>query len=256
MALAVQEAEALAVEKPAKRGRGRPRGKKPKADPALYRCRYGCERDPMKGGINLRKHMMRVHGVFSCMTDTVMIHDCGRRYSPSWKDLCCNKLTCKDLKVGSEDWERHHVSSCCQLPTITIFTNRISRSLGRPPSKRRPTRSPTTGQLRRISWSSCHITRARRRSAALPVSPHSPTRLLKLLPPPPKSTTGHQPLDRRKPAPSPSTTRMTRTRSGRRTMLRQPRGAGCEGFLVVLSGSEFLDFHALYPLILREGFIH
>ena len=96
---------------PAKRGRGRPPGKKPKAAPVFYKCRYGCDKT-MKGGHSLRKHMMRVHGIFSNVTEgPVLVHHCGRRYIASWKGLCCNNKStvCKDLVEGSEDWKRHNV---------------------------------------------------------------------------------------------------------------------------------------------------
>lgn len=109
-ALAVEEAQEAAL--PAKRGRGRPKGStKEKGPPVFYKCRYGCNRAPMRGR-DLRKHMGRVHGIFSSVVgEVVYTHHCGRRYTPKWKGLCCNKpgSTCKTLLEGSEDWRRHTV---------------------------------------------------------------------------------------------------------------------------------------------------
>jgi hypothetical protein len=103
-----------AVEQPAtpvRRGRGRPRGTgKPKVPAPKYRCRYGC------GGhhkaVDLRRHMMRVHGVFSNQYKNVEVCRCGRRVSYSWKGLTCTKRDsmCKKLVEGTEEWYQHHVS--------------------------------------------------------------------------------------------------------------------------------------------------
>ncbi|GAB7333080.1 hypothetical protein MBLNU13_g04757t2 [Cladosporium sp. NU13] len=49
---------------PAKRPRGRPPGKAPPRPVVHYRCRYGCE-DIATTSRGLRKHMMRVHCLFS-----------------------------------------------------------------------------------------------------------------------------------------------------------------------------------------------
>lgn len=107
---------------PAKR-RGRPPGSKKSKPPAVrYRCRYGCPLEVGKDGglgikhnINLRKHMMRVHGIFSNQHPTVLVHYCGRRYSPTWGELNCNKRNkhCKALKEGTMEWFRHHVQAPC-----------------------------------------------------------------------------------------------------------------------------------------------
>lgn len=109
-ALLAEQVEAAEKERPAKRGRGRPKGKKPKEAPVTYRCRYGCLKR-MVGGHALRKHMMRVHGIFSSQNGKVLVHHCGRRYSPNWAGLTCNspKSMCKDLVEGTAEWERHHV---------------------------------------------------------------------------------------------------------------------------------------------------
>jgi hypothetical protein len=107
---------------PAKR-LGRPPGtKKPKPPAVRYRCRYGCPVVVGKDGglgiqhnVNLRKHMMRVHGIFSNQHPTVLVHHCGRRYSPAWGELNCNKRDkhCKALKEGTAEWFRHHVQAPC-----------------------------------------------------------------------------------------------------------------------------------------------
>ena len=113
----VSEAEPeAAVQQPAtpvKRGRGRPKNTEPTPEPVKlwYRCRYGCTKH-MKGTASLRKHMMRIHGIFSNQHPTVLVHHCGRRYAPTWGGLTCNshKAHCKTLVKGTEEWCRHHVS--------------------------------------------------------------------------------------------------------------------------------------------------
>lgn len=84
---------------------------KPKADIVFYRCRYGCDKQP-KIAVDLRKHMMREHGIFSNQHKNVVLCICGRRISPTWKGLTCNKRDnmCEMLVPGSDNWKRHHVS--------------------------------------------------------------------------------------------------------------------------------------------------
>jgi hypothetical protein len=108
VAAVVEEGEAAT---PAKRGRGRPPGTtKPKEAGVTYRCRYGCKKHMTKN-VNLRKHMMRVHGIFSNEHPLVYNCICGRRISPTWGELTCNKRDrmCKKLVPFSDDWHRHHV---------------------------------------------------------------------------------------------------------------------------------------------------
>jgi hypothetical protein len=95
---------------PVRRGRGRPPGKTPKGPEPMYRCRYGC--DGHRKAHDLRKHMMRVHGVYSNKYKEVVVCRCGRRVSYSWKDLTCTKRDsmCKKLVPGTEEWYQHHVS--------------------------------------------------------------------------------------------------------------------------------------------------
>jgi hypothetical protein len=95
---------------PVQRGRGRPPGKKPKVPGPKYRCRYGC--DGHRKAVDLRRHMMRVHGVYSNKYTNVEVCRCGRRVSYSWKELTCTKRDsmCKKLVEGTEEWYRHHVS--------------------------------------------------------------------------------------------------------------------------------------------------
>lgn len=80
---------------PAKRPRGRPPGKAPPKAPVFYRCRYGCTKGDgktFKGDRALRKHMMRVHCLFSAAhTDLVVCRWCGRTCDPKVKELICNK---------------------------------------------------------------------------------------------------------------------------------------------------------------------
>lgn len=95
---------------------------KVKKGPVWYRCRYGCSPKPDKDGIHhgmkgepaLRKHMQRVHGVFSNQHETVLVHHCGRRYSPT-AAVGCNdhEVTCKTLKEGTVEWWRHQVQAPC-----------------------------------------------------------------------------------------------------------------------------------------------
>lgn len=75
---------------PVKRPRGRPPGKAPPKKKVTYRCRYGCERHH-EGGVSLRKHMMRVHGIFSSAHTVRKCSICERTYDPNIKDLICNK---------------------------------------------------------------------------------------------------------------------------------------------------------------------
>jgi hypothetical protein len=95
---------------------------KPKQGPVWYRCRYGCAPQPDKDGIHrgmkgvaaLRKHMRRVHGVFSNQAETVLVHHCGRRYSPTAAVNCSKQdVTCKALVQGTAEWYRHHVQAPC-----------------------------------------------------------------------------------------------------------------------------------------------
>ena len=95
---------------------------KVKKGPVWYRCRYGCSPKPDKDGIHhgmkgepaLRKHMQRVHGVFSNQHETVLVHHCGRRYSPTAAVNCSKQdVTCKALVQGTAEWYRHHVQAPC-----------------------------------------------------------------------------------------------------------------------------------------------
>jgi hypothetical protein len=82
---------------PAKRSRGHPPGKAPPRPQVTYRCRYGCLRELFKGEVALRKHMMRVHCIFSSAHPNARecMH-CTRIYDPGVQDLICNKRTCKE----------------------------------------------------------------------------------------------------------------------------------------------------------------
>lgn len=78
---------------PAKRGRGRPKNTVPPTPktPKRYRCRYGCT-GIVKGGVALRKHMMRVHCVFSSAhQNLVKCGDCERTIDLNIKELGCVK---------------------------------------------------------------------------------------------------------------------------------------------------------------------
>lgn len=79
-----------ATSTPVKRPRGRPPGKSPPKEKVTYRCRYGC-RGHHVGGPSLRKHMMRVHGIFSSAHTVQKCPNCGRTFDPKMKDLVCNK---------------------------------------------------------------------------------------------------------------------------------------------------------------------
>lgn len=97
---------------PVRRGPGRPLGSgKPKVPEPKYRCRYGCHGH--RKAQDLRRHMMRVHGMFSNTYEDVEVCHCGRRISYSWKGLTCTKRDrmCKKLVEGTEEWYRHHVSA-------------------------------------------------------------------------------------------------------------------------------------------------
>jgi hypothetical protein len=82
---------------PAERSVGRPPGKGPPRPKVTYRCRYGCERAPFKNDVALRKHMMRVHCIFSSAHPNVRrcMH-CTREYDPGVKELICNKRVCRE----------------------------------------------------------------------------------------------------------------------------------------------------------------
>jgi hypothetical protein len=76
---------------PAKRPRGRPPGKAPPKAKVTYRCRYGCER-LFVGEVALRKHMMRVHCIFSAAhTNVQKCISCTRLIDPGNMELACNK---------------------------------------------------------------------------------------------------------------------------------------------------------------------
>lgn len=97
-----------ANETPAKRGRGRPKGSKGPVRPHVkYRCRYGCDTDPMSGN-DLRRHMGRIHGLFSSEVREVRICICGRRYNPDNNALRCTKrLKNLDLNACAFTPEEH-----------------------------------------------------------------------------------------------------------------------------------------------------
>lgn len=87
-----------AEDAPAKRPRGRPPGKAPPKAPVTYRCRYGCtgagkgEHGTFTGGVALRKHMMRVHCVFSSAHQNLQnCPGCTRLIDTGVKELICNK---------------------------------------------------------------------------------------------------------------------------------------------------------------------
>lgn len=81
---------------PAKRPRGRPPGKAPPRPIVRYRCRYGCSHVPTTAR-GLRKHMMRVHCLFSAAHKQLEKCSCGRTFDRSIKELVCTQLKCKDL---------------------------------------------------------------------------------------------------------------------------------------------------------------
>lgn len=80
---------APAIGAPAQRPRGRPPGKAPPKPEVFYRCRYGC--GGSRNARHLRKHMMRVHCLFSAAHTELKKCDCGRTYDPNIKELVCNK---------------------------------------------------------------------------------------------------------------------------------------------------------------------
>lgn len=86
-----QPVEAKPLVTPQKRGRGRPKGSKSPPKPVVhYRCRYGCERQ--FNAIGLRKHMSRVHCVFSSAhNDSLRTCICGRKFDPANSSLACTK---------------------------------------------------------------------------------------------------------------------------------------------------------------------
>ena len=61
-----------------------------------YRCRYGCSHVPTTAR-GLRKHMMRVHCLFSAAHKQLEKCSCGRTFDRSIKELVCTQLKCKDL---------------------------------------------------------------------------------------------------------------------------------------------------------------
>jgi hypothetical protein len=87
---------APAIGAPAKRPRGRPPGKAPPKPIVRYRCRYGCK-DKATTARGLRKHMMRVHCLFSAAHTRLEKCHCGRTFDRNIKELVCNKGGCKDL---------------------------------------------------------------------------------------------------------------------------------------------------------------
>jgi hypothetical protein len=93
---------APAIGAPAKRPRGRPPGKAPPKPIVRYRCRYGCGGDA-KTARGLRKHMMRVHCLFSAAHTELKTCWCGRTYDPNIKELVCNKGGCKVLDDDDDD---------------------------------------------------------------------------------------------------------------------------------------------------------
>jgi hypothetical protein len=87
---------------PAKRGRGRPPGKAPPKAPVHYRCRYGCvlKAGMFKNDRALRKHMSRVHSLFSAAhTELEKCGGCGRTIDRRINELACVKrnFQCKKL---------------------------------------------------------------------------------------------------------------------------------------------------------------
>ncbi|KAM0711265.1 hypothetical protein Q7P35_002005 [Cladosporium inversicolor] len=88
---------APAIGAPAKRPRGRPPGKAPLKPEVFYRCRYGCTIDATTAR-GLRKHMMRVHCLFSAAHTELKKCLCGRTYDPNIKELVCSQNKCRDLK--------------------------------------------------------------------------------------------------------------------------------------------------------------
>lgn len=87
---------APAIGAPAKRPRGRPPGKAPPKPIVRYRCRYGCK-DKATTARGLRKHMMRVHCLFSAAHTELKTCICGRTYDPNIKELVCNRGGCQFL---------------------------------------------------------------------------------------------------------------------------------------------------------------
>lgn len=87
---------------PAKRPRGRPPGKAPPRPVVHYRCRYGCE-DIATTARGLRKHMMRVHCLFSRAHKQLEKCGCGRTYDPNIKELVCYTKDCKTLDKAGRD---------------------------------------------------------------------------------------------------------------------------------------------------------
>lgn len=89
---------AVAQEAPAKRGRGRPKGSGKGPKPAVtYRCRYGCDK-PMVGEPALRKHMGRIHGLYSSAhVSQKTCTWCERVFDPNLKDSPCTKFACRDM---------------------------------------------------------------------------------------------------------------------------------------------------------------
>ena len=94
---------APAIGAPAKRPRGRPPGKAPPKPEVFYRCRYGC--GGRKNARHLRKHMMRVHCLFSAAHEHLEKCYCGRTYDPNIKELVCNKnkIANKDCKALTDE---------------------------------------------------------------------------------------------------------------------------------------------------------
>lgn len=93
---------AVAQEAPAKRGRGRPKGSGASPKPAvIYRCRYGCEKH-MVGEVPLRRHMGRVHGIYSDAHETQVCIHCKRVYDTKQKDHPCSKGTLCRMLTESE----------------------------------------------------------------------------------------------------------------------------------------------------------
>jgi len=86
---------------PAKRPRGRPPGKAPPRPVVYYRCRYGCAGH--RNSRDLRKHMMRVHCLFSgAHKRLIKCGICGRTVDPDIKELLCNKLNCNKELTKAE----------------------------------------------------------------------------------------------------------------------------------------------------------
>jgi hypothetical protein len=87
---------------PVKRGPRRPCSKTLLKPKTTYRCRYGCVKEHgFVGNVALRKHMMRVHCIFSAGRKVLPCpNNCGRWFDPNNHELICNRKDrfCSPLK--------------------------------------------------------------------------------------------------------------------------------------------------------------